>query len=132
MTWVAPRSTCSHCGSLEALDQRVDRFPSTALDAGYPDCTDDAVAGCPWDSRVPDPPDPLVGVAVVSFELGDTPAELLPLPLSSVAQASPTEPLPAVAARPVGAGGTVAEAAGVTETSFESGEMPTALLAATL
>src|ERR1017187_10955493 len=80
MTWVAPRSTCSHCGSLEALDQRVNRFPSTALDAGYPDCTDDAVAGCPWDSRVPDPPDPLVGVAVVSFELGDTPAELLPPP----------------------------------------------------
>src|ERR1017187_5497509 len=81
MTWVAPRSTCSHCGSLEALDQRVDRFPSTALDAGYPDCTDDAVAGCPWDSRVPDPPDPLVGVAVVSFELGDTPAELLAVTL---------------------------------------------------
>ena len=34
IVWVAPRSTCSHCGSLKALDQRVVRLPSTALDAG--------------------------------------------------------------------------------------------------
>src|ERR1017187_2057089 len=79
MVWVAPRSTCSHCGSLKALDQRVDRFPSTALDAGYPACTEDEVAGCPWDSSRP--PDPLAGVAVASFELGDAPTELLAVTL---------------------------------------------------
>ena len=46
MVCVAPRSTCSHCGSLNALDQRVVMFPSTAFEAGYPAaCTDDAVAG---------------------------------------------------------------------------------------
>jgi len=37
-TWlieaVAPRSTCSHCGSEKALDQRVLVLPSTAFDAG--------------------------------------------------------------------------------------------------
>src|ERR1700676_1953863 len=80
MVWVAPRSTSSHCGLLKALGQRVDRFPSTALDAGYPaPCTDDAVAGCPWDSS--SPPDPLAGVAVASFELGDAPTELLAVTL---------------------------------------------------
>ncbi len=56
-TWVieavAPRSTCSHCGSLNALDQRVFRLPSTAFDAGYVALsTDDAVAGWPCDSKV--------------------------------------------------------------------------------
>src|ERR1035441_2213092 len=34
MDWVEPRSTCSHCGSLKALDQRVPRLPSTAAEAG--------------------------------------------------------------------------------------------------
>ena len=38
VTWaieaVAPRSTCSHCGSENALDQRVPVLPSTASDAG--------------------------------------------------------------------------------------------------
>src|SRR5690349_1495983 len=57
-TWLivadAPRSTCSHCGSLNALDQRVPVLPSTALDAGLPAFSvDDAVAGLPCDSRVP-------------------------------------------------------------------------------
>src|SRR5258708_34741484 len=76
MAWVAPGSTCSHCGSLKALDQRVPRFPSKAFDAGYPVAwIDDAVAGWPWDSS--NPPDPVVGVAVASFEFGDVPAELL-------------------------------------------------------
>src|SRR5258706_99541 len=56
-TWeivaVAPRSTCSHCGSLAALDQRVPALPSTAAEAGVPAfSTDEAVAGFPWDSRV--------------------------------------------------------------------------------
>ncbi len=56
-TWltvsVAPRSTWSHCGSLNVLDQRVPGLPSTAADAGVPaPSTDDAVAGLPWDSRV--------------------------------------------------------------------------------
>src|SRR3954447_1855794 len=49
----APRSTCSHCGSLQALAQRVPASPSTAADAGVPaPSLLDAVAGLPWDSRV--------------------------------------------------------------------------------
>src|SRR6266851_5137817 len=56
-TWViealAPRSTCSHCGSANALDQRVLGFPSTAFAAGnVAFSVDDAVAGLPCDSRV--------------------------------------------------------------------------------
>src|SRR5450432_769716 len=56
-TWLidalAPRSTSSHCGSLNALDHRVPVLPSTAAEAGNDAlCTDDAVAGWPWDSRV--------------------------------------------------------------------------------
>src|SRR5580692_4371444 len=52
MACVAPRSTSSHCGSLKALDQRVLRFPSTALAAAHGSpWIDDAVTGCPWDSR---------------------------------------------------------------------------------
>src|ERR1017187_8575018 len=34
--WVEPRSTSSHCGSENALDQRVPRLPSTASWAGKP------------------------------------------------------------------------------------------------
>src|ERR1700731_3321381 len=46
MLWVDPRSTSSHCGSENALDQRVVRFPSVALDAGQlGPCIDDAVVG---------------------------------------------------------------------------------------
>src|SRR5215469_3525620 len=50
VTWqtdcTEPRSTCSHCGSENALDQRVLRLPSTAFDAGKElFCTEDAVAG---------------------------------------------------------------------------------------
>src|SRR5688572_16957723 len=42
----APRSTWIHCGSLNALDQRVPVLPSTALAAGVPAFSvDDAVAG---------------------------------------------------------------------------------------
>jgi len=41
-----PRSTWSHCGSEEALDQRVPVFPSTAADAGNEAFSvEDAVAG---------------------------------------------------------------------------------------
>src|SRR6266568_2310796 len=80
MVCVAPRSTSSHCGSLNALDQRVPVLPSTAFEAGYPaPSSDDAVAGWPWDSRVPDPP--VIGVALASFELPDVPAELLAVTL---------------------------------------------------
>src|SRR5712664_2315975 len=64
MVWLAPRSTCSHCGSENALDQRVPVFPSTAAEAGVPAFSvDDAVAG--WLSaalvatHVP-PPEPSV------------------------------------------------------------------------
>jgi hypothetical protein len=34
MLWLEPRSTSSHCGSENALDQRVPVFPSTAFAAG--------------------------------------------------------------------------------------------------
>jgi hypothetical protein len=53
MVAAAPRSTCSHCGSLKALDQRVPPLPSTALEAGKAaDSEDEAVAVRPCDSRV--------------------------------------------------------------------------------
>src|SRR6202035_5071735 len=46
MDWVEPRSTSSHWGSEKALDQRVDRLPSVALEAGQlAPCSDDAVVG---------------------------------------------------------------------------------------
>src|SRR5579859_4459243 len=49
VTWqtliVEPKSTCSHCGSLHALDQRVLRLPSTARLAVVPAFSiDEAVA----------------------------------------------------------------------------------------
>ena len=52
-TWqivrVEPRSTWIHCGSLNALDQRVPALPSKALDAGkVAFSAEDAVAGRPW------------------------------------------------------------------------------------
>src|SRR6266704_2103228 len=51
MATEAPRSTCSHCGSLNALDHRVAALPSTAAAAGKAGCsTDEAVTGLPWDS----------------------------------------------------------------------------------
>ena len=54
MVAVAPRSTWSHCGSLNALDQRVPVLPSVAADAGVPAFSvEDAVVGLPCDSRVP-------------------------------------------------------------------------------
>jgi hypothetical protein len=41
-----PRSTSSHCGSENPLDQRVPVFPSTAADAGNEAfCDEDAAAG---------------------------------------------------------------------------------------
>ena len=44
--WLAPRSTSSHCGSENALDQRVPVLPSTAAEAGkLAFSSDDAVAG---------------------------------------------------------------------------------------
>src|SRR6266511_3970040 len=53
MPTVLPRSTCTHCGSLNWLDQRVPVLPSTAAAAGVPaPSADDAVAGLFWDSSV--------------------------------------------------------------------------------
>src|SRR5215831_17015902 len=44
--WVEPRSTSSHCGSENWLDQRVLRFPSVAFAAGKLEFSwDDAVVG---------------------------------------------------------------------------------------
>src|SRR5450755_1711991 len=56
-TWLIdallPRSTCSHCGSLNALDQRVLVLPSTAAEAGNEEfSTEEAVAVFPCDSKV--------------------------------------------------------------------------------
>src|SRR5215472_2964726 len=50
VTWqmdcTVPRSTCSHCGSENALDQRVPWLPSTAFEAGNEAFSnEDAVAG---------------------------------------------------------------------------------------
>src|SRR5215469_4038025 len=53
MEAVAPRSTWSHCGSLQAEDQRVVRSPSMALDGGYAAlCTEEAVASAPMERFV--------------------------------------------------------------------------------
>src|SRR5258708_5391528 len=53
MVSTEPRSTWSHCGSLNALDQRVPVLPSTAEAAGVPTfSTDDAVASLPCESNV--------------------------------------------------------------------------------
>src|SRR6185437_16094288 len=53
MEAVEPRSTWSHCGSENALDQRVPVLPSTAAEAGKDAfSSDDAVAGWPCDSSV--------------------------------------------------------------------------------
>src|SRR5882724_4226804 len=44
----APRSSCSHCGSLQAEDQRVVGSPSTAAEAGVSaPCAEEAVASAP-------------------------------------------------------------------------------------
>jgi hypothetical protein len=45
--WLVPRSTSSHCGSLNALDQRVAVLPSVAAEAGncWPFSSDEAVVG---------------------------------------------------------------------------------------
>src|SRR5712691_1996825 len=56
-TWltvaVDPRSTCSHCGSENTLDQRVPVLPSVAAEAAVPAFSaEGAVVGWPWDSRV--------------------------------------------------------------------------------
>src|SRR3954467_4219886 len=54
MVCVAPRSTRTHCGSLNALDQRVPVLPSNALPAGKEAFSvDDAVAGRPWARLLP-------------------------------------------------------------------------------
>ena len=54
MAAVAPRSTWIHCGSLNALDQRVPALPSTAFAAAVPAFSvDEAVAGLPWEIRGP-------------------------------------------------------------------------------
>src|SRR5215472_3561611 len=46
MDWLLPRSTSIHCGSENALDQRVPVFPSVALAAGkLAFSVDDAVVG---------------------------------------------------------------------------------------
>src|SRR4029453_7208690 len=51
MVAVAPRSTRSHCGSLQALPQRVSLRPSTAAAAGAPPFSvDEASVGRPGDS----------------------------------------------------------------------------------
>src|SRR5687768_14354265 len=59
MFWLLPRSTWIHCGSLNALDQRVPVLPSKALaGANAPSC-EEALAGRPCAAlAVPQPPPP--------------------------------------------------------------------------
>src|SRR5580704_3278775 len=58
IVWLDPRSTCSHCGSENALDHRVLVLPSKAAEAGVPAFwMDDAVAG--WLSAAAAVPHPL-------------------------------------------------------------------------
>src|SRR5262245_50718692 len=53
MVAVAPRSTCSHWGSENALDHRVPGLPSRAALAGVPAFSvEEAEAVFPWESRV--------------------------------------------------------------------------------
>src|ERR1035437_9515231 len=62
--WVEPRSTSSHCGSEKALDQRVPRLPSTALDAGKPAFSSEEAVAVLFSARfvVPQVPPPAVTV----------------------------------------------------------------------
>src|ERR1043166_2364066 len=65
MAYVAPRSTVSACGSENALDQRVPRFPSTALPGAVPAFSCEPVAGLfSATFVVPHPPPPPVTVQV--------------------------------------------------------------------
>src|SRR5215469_780629 len=68
MDWVEPRSTSSHCGSENALDQRVPVLPTVALAAGKKEfSSDDAVVG--WFSArlaVPQVAAPAFGAAVTA------------------------------------------------------------------
>ena len=45
IVWLEPRSTCSHWGSLNALDQRVPVLPSTAADAGNDEFSSEEAEG---------------------------------------------------------------------------------------
>ena len=63
MLWDEPRSTSSHCGSENALDQRVPVFPSTALAAGKPAFSVDEDVAVLFSARfvvpqLPPPPPP--------------------------------------------------------------------------
>src|ERR1035438_1555904 len=63
--WVEPRSTSSHCGSENALDQRVPRLPSTAAEAGKPAFSSEEAVAVLFSARfvVPQvPPPPAVTV----------------------------------------------------------------------
>src|SRR5450631_216680 len=63
--WVEPRSTSSHCGSENALDQRVPRLPSTASWAGEPAFSSEEAVAVLFSARfvVPQvPPPPAVTV----------------------------------------------------------------------
>jgi hypothetical protein len=60
-----PRSTWIHCGSLNALDQRVPALPSTAFEAGkLAFSVDDALAGLPTATFVVPQPAAEAGDAV--------------------------------------------------------------------
>ena len=80
-TWlrvaVLPRSTSSHWGSEKALDHLVPVLPSTAAEAGkVAFSVEDAVAGCPWESRVAAcalPAAPAVNIAARASTASSTP-----------------------------------------------------------
>src|ERR1022692_2145500 len=82
VTWqidrVEPRSTSSHCGSENALDQRVPRFPSVAAAAVKPALSsEDAVVG--WLSARLVVPQPVLLELTVQLNEADPAAPVLSL-----------------------------------------------------
>src|ERR671921_32743 len=89
---VAAGATWIHCGSLNADDQRVPVFPSTALVAGVPAFSvEDAAAGFPCEIRgsaaaaVPDSAATATAAAIVTVETAAASNRLGPRALVRVA-----------------------------------------------
>src|ERR1035441_9385989 len=81
--WVEPRSTSSHCGSENALDQRVPRLPSTASWAGKPAFSSEEAVAVLFSARfvVPQVPPP----PAVTVQLNEADPEAPVVPVVSLA-----------------------------------------------
>src|SRR5689334_14889838 len=107
MVWVLPRSTCSHCGSLKALDQRVPVLPSTALPAAVPAFScDEAVAGRPCARFVVPQPPPLDWTVQVNVAVPVAPvvsrAVTVTVDVPAAVGAPVIRPVPELMVRPAG------------------------------